>query len=114
MAGSMKLIAKKCFPNAIQVIDRLHVQKLAIEAVQELRIHHRWEAIELENEILKQAKYKKLKPEIEVFENGDTKKQLLARSLYMLYTGICSTPVYALQKQGKVGCFAENKSRDFI
>ena len=26
MAGSMKLIAKKCFPNATQVIDRFHVQ----------------------------------------------------------------------------------------
>lgn len=38
MAGSMKLIAKRCFPNATQVIDRFHVQKLAIEALQELRI----------------------------------------------------------------------------
>ena len=50
MAGSMKLIAKRCFPNAVQVVDRFHVQKLAIEAVQELRIKHRWEAIDKENE----------------------------------------------------------------
>jgi len=85
MAGSMKLIAKRCFPNAIKVIDRFHVQKLAIEAVQELRIKHRWEAIDLENEILKQAKDKKTKPKIKVFENGDTRKQLLARSRYLLY-----------------------------
>ena len=85
MAGSMKLIAKISFPNAVQVIDRFHVQKLAIEAVQELRIKHRWEAIDLENEILKQAKDKKTKPEIEVFENKDTRKQLLARSRYFLY-----------------------------
>ena len=28
MAGSMKLIAKQCFPNATQVVDRFHVQKL--------------------------------------------------------------------------------------
>jgi transposase len=34
MAGSMKLIAKRCFPHASQVIDRFHVQKLAIEALQ--------------------------------------------------------------------------------
>ncbi|MFC3157308.1 transposase [Chryseobacterium arachidis] len=27
MAGSMKLIAKRCFPYAMQVIDRFHVQK---------------------------------------------------------------------------------------
>lgn len=85
MAGSMKLIAKQCFPKAVQVVDRFHVQKLAIEAVQELRIKHRWEAIDLENEILKQAKYLKTKPEINVFENGDTRKQLLARSRYLLY-----------------------------
>ena len=85
MAGSMKLVAKRCFPNAMQVIDRFHVQKLATEAVQEIRIKHRWEAIDSENEILKQAKEKKVKPEIQVFSNGDTRKQLLARSRYFLY-----------------------------
>ena len=52
MAGSMKLIAKSCFPDAIKVIDSFHVQKLAIEALQELRINYRWEAIELENRLL--------------------------------------------------------------
>ena len=39
MAGSMQKIAKTCFPRAMQVIDRFHVQKLVYEAVQELRIH---------------------------------------------------------------------------
>ena len=85
MAGSMKLIAKQCFPNATQVVDRFHVQKLAIEAVQELRIQYRWEAIDLENEIIKQAKDKKEKSNIPIFENHDTRKQLLARSRYLLY-----------------------------
>ena len=33
----MALIAKKCFPNAVQVIDRFHVQQLATEALQEIR-----------------------------------------------------------------------------
>ena len=83
MAGSMKLIAKRCFPNATQVVDRFHVQKLATEALQEIRIRYRWEAIELENNLLAEAKIKKT--EIEVFENGDTRKQLLARSRYLLY-----------------------------
>lgn len=45
MAGSMSLIAQKSFPNTVLVTDRFHVQKLAIEAVQEIRIKHRWEAI---------------------------------------------------------------------
>lgn len=85
MAGSMKLIAKQCFPNAMQVVDRFHVQKLATEAVQELRIQYRWEVIDLENEIVKQSRDKKVKPEIQIFENGDTRKQPLARSRYLLY-----------------------------
>lgn len=85
MAGSMKLIAKKCFPNATQAIDRFHVQKLAIQAVQELRIQYRWEAIDKENELLKNAKENHVKTNIEIFENGDTRKQLLARSRHLLY-----------------------------
>lgn len=43
MAPTMKHIAKKCFPNAIQVTDCFHVQKLAIEMLQDFRIKHRWE-----------------------------------------------------------------------
>ncbi|KPH11658.1 transposase [Chryseobacterium sp. ERMR1:04] len=85
MAGSMKLIAKRCFPKAIQVIDRFHVQKLAIEALQDIRVSHRWEAIEQENNLLLEAKQKKENLQIEIFLNGDTRKQLLARSRYLLY-----------------------------
>jgi transposase len=85
MAGSMKLIAKRSFPNAVQVVDRFHVQKLATQALQDIRIRYRWEAIEKENILLTEAKEKKVKPEIEIFENGDTRKQLLARSRYLLY-----------------------------
>ena len=44
MANSMKTIARKCFPKAIQVTDRFHVQKLALEALQDIRIKHRWDA----------------------------------------------------------------------
>lgn len=85
MAGSMKLIAKRCFPNAIQVIDRFHVQKLATEALQEIRIGHRWEAMDRENDWITENKSKDNPLPIEVFENGDTRKQLLARSRYLLY-----------------------------
>lgn len=85
MAGSMKLIAKRCFPNATQVIDRFHVQKLAMEALQEIRIQHRWIAIEEENNLMAEAKQRKQNLQIETFENGDTRKQVLARSRYLLY-----------------------------
>ena len=59
MAGSMQKIAKTCFPRAMQVIDRFHVQKLVYEAVQELRITYRWQVIKEENKAMKAAKEKR-------------------------------------------------------
>jgi len=85
MANSMKTIAKKCFPKAIQVTDRFHVQKLALEALQDIRIKHRWDAIDLENEQIKQTRAKNKTFSPTAFSNGDTRKQLLARSRYLLY-----------------------------
>lgn len=85
MAGSMNLIAKKSFPSAVLVTDRFHVQRLALEAVQELRVKHRWEAIDLENESIEKARRQKKAYHPTILENGDTIKQLLARSRYALY-----------------------------
>jgi len=85
MAANMGLIAKKCFPNATRVTDRFHVQKLALEALQEIRIKYRWQAIDLENEAIEKAKKGNRKFESEVLSNGDTLKQLPARSRYFLY-----------------------------
>jgi transposase len=85
MAESMQNIVKYSFPNATPVTDRFHVQQLVSEATQEIRVLLRKEAIRQENEQIKLAKSegKRYKPEI--FENGDTKKQLLARSRYLLF-----------------------------
>jgi len=85
MAANMQLIAKRSFPNATLVTDRFHVQKLATEALQEIRIKHRWEAIDQENEAIGEAKIQKKRYEPAVLSNGDTIKQLLARSRYSLY-----------------------------
>ncbi len=85
MAGSMNQIAKKCFPNAVLVTDRFHVQKLALEAVQELRIKHRWEALDQENDDIDKAKRHKKAYRPEILANGDSIKQLLARARYTLY-----------------------------
>ncbi len=85
MAGNMGLIVKKSFPNAVQVIDRFHVQKLALDALQEIRIKHRWNAIDQENDAIEQARTRNLKYSPEILPNGDTLKQLLARSRYLLY-----------------------------
>lgn len=48
MAPNMQMTAKICFPAAKRVIDRFHVQQLAFEAVQEMRIKARWEALDRE------------------------------------------------------------------
>lgn len=85
MAGSMNLIVETCFPRSVRVIDRFHVQKLAYDALQEMRIAHRWDAINEETEDMENAKYSKTPYASFRFDNGDTKKQLLARSRYLLF-----------------------------
>ena len=85
MSPTMVKIAKKSFPKATIVTDRFHVQQLAYDAVQEMRIAYRWEAIELENKEIELAKRTKKKYIPDVLENGDTLKQLLARSRYILF-----------------------------
>lgn len=85
LAATMELIAKRSFPKATIVSDRFHVQKLASDAVQELRIKYRWEAIDLENaerELAKQTGHSYVP---QILENGDSLKQLLARSRYLLF-----------------------------
>jgi transposase len=85
MAGSMDKIVRCCFPCTTRVIDRFHVQKLANDAIQEMRIAHRWDAINEETNAIENAKLDGKKHVPEVLINGDTKKQLLARSRYLLF-----------------------------
>ena len=85
MAGSMNKIVRKCFTKASRVTDRFHVQKLAYDAIQEIRIAYRWDAINTENELMIEAKGLKKKYKAKLFNNGDTEKQLLARSRYLLF-----------------------------
>jgi len=85
MSPTMAKIARKCFPKATQVTDRFHVQQLAYDAVQEMRIAYRWEAIDLENKEIELSRTTKKKYIPDVLENGDTLKQLLARSRYLLF-----------------------------
>ena len=85
MAGSMNKIVRKCFPNAERVIDRFHVQKLAYDAIQEMRIAHRWEVINQETNEIQNAKDNGEKHISKKLDNGDTLRQLLARSRYLLF-----------------------------
>ncbi|MGB5445032.1 MAG: transposase [Psychromonas sp.] len=85
MANSMGQIVRQCFPKAIRVIDRFHVQKLAYDALQEIRIKHRWDAIDEETNDRDNCKWDNQIYSPLRFDNGDTKKQLLARSRYLLF-----------------------------
>ena len=85
MARNMALAVEHSFPNSSMVIDRFHVVRLVIDALQHLRIKQRWKAIEEENTAIKQAKENGEKYYPEVLANGDTVKELLARSRYLLY-----------------------------
>lgn len=104
-SSSMAAIAEEAFPWADRVLDRFHMQKMAIEAVNNLRLLHKREAIAAENMARKafrrKQKAKRTRmgksqwfanrplPQIKAFvperlSNGDTLPELLARSLYLL------------------------------
>lgn len=85
LAPTMERIARRAFPHAKLVSDRFHVQQLAGDAVQQLRIEYRWEAIEQENKEIELAKETKNSCIPRILENGDTVKQLLARSRHLLF-----------------------------
>lgn len=85
LAPTMERIAKRAFPKANLVSDRFHVQQLVGDAVQQLRIQYRWDAIDQENKEIALAKETDNVYTPHILENGDTMKQLLARSRYLLF-----------------------------
>jgi len=85
MSPAMEAIVRKSFPKATLVTDRFHVQQLVSEAVQEIRIVLRREALAEENEAIKACRKEKKIYHPVTFKNGDTKKQLLARSHLLLF-----------------------------
>ena len=84
LSPSMRLIAKRAFPNATIVSDRFHVQKLMNEAISDLRVDYRWQAIDQENGEIALAKELGRRFIPDTFENGDTRRQLLARSRHIV------------------------------
>lgn len=112
MAKNIEGGVKSAFPNAALVTDRFHVVKLALDALQHIRVKLRWAEMDIENNAL--ATIKAAKKELDIalkesseqpekqvklideyknkvaesqpieFENGDSPKQLLARSRYIL------------------------------
>lgn len=85
LANNMDWAVRECFPNAEKVSDRFHVQQLVSDALQEMRVKERWKAIEEENEAVAVCREQKARYRAGTYANGDTKKQLLARSRYLLF-----------------------------
>lgn len=85
LSDSMRKIVRTVFPKASRVIDRFHIQKLACDAVQELRIKHRWDAIQQANDEMEDARLNGYDYIPFRYHNGDTRKELLIRSRYLLF-----------------------------
>lgn len=105
LAESMQQAGSTCFFNAELINDRFHVQQLVTEAVQQERLKHRRAAIKEENKAIKQARENGTTYESERFSNGDTRKELLARSRYLLFKA--SSKWTASQKQRAAILFNE-------
>ena len=84
MAKNMESSIKNSFLKADIVTDRFHVVKLVIDALQHIRVKHRWAEIDQENKMLSLAKKEGLQYSQRLLSNGDSFKQLLARSRYIL------------------------------
>ena len=85
MGSAMDWIVRACFPNAKKVNDRFHAQQLVSDALQEMRIKERWKAIDEENDLMESCKKTGISYKSFTYANGDTKRQLLARSQHLLY-----------------------------
>lgn len=89
LAESYDWVARTVFMNAIKIADKFHVIKLGFEALQAIRICYRQAVLTEEREEKeawkKMGKNVKKFPKVKVFENGETRKELLARSRYLLF-----------------------------
>lgn len=86
MSNAMNTIIRAAFPHADIVTDRFHVQQLVSEAVQDIRNTLRKEALKEETAAIVSAKSEKRVYQPKLYTNGDTTKQLLSRSFYLLCT----------------------------
>ncbi len=81
MALNMQSAIRRSFPNATLVVDKFHVIKLVLDALQNQRIKYRWKIIDLENARIKFCRENHYRYVVKRYPNGDTEKQLLARSV---------------------------------
>lgn len=87
MDTGFEWVTNQCFLNAEKVVDRFHVQKLVSECVQALRINERQKILQTRREA---TKAKLSMPTERPYENGDTPRELFARSRYLLFKPVTS------------------------
>lgn len=82
MDTGFEWVTNQCFMNAEKIVDRFHVQKLVAECMQALRIAERQKFLAAR----RAARLMKAPmPTEHPYENGDTPRELLARSRYLLF-----------------------------
>lgn len=96
LSSAMMQTVRTAFPGASLINDRFHVQQLISEAVDQLRIRHRWEVLDDENKAIREhrekrkaAKTKEEREQIGLWEpermsNGETMPQIMARSRHII------------------------------
>lgn len=96
LSSAMMLTVRTVFPAASLVNDRFHVQQLLSEAVDQLRVRHRWEVLDAENRAIREhrARHKAAKTREERdligqweprrMDNGETLPQVMARSRHVI------------------------------
>lgn len=96
LSSAMMLTARTSFPMASLINDRFHVQQLITEAIDQLRIRHRWDVLDAENKSIKEHRQRRRnaqsreererigKWEPKRMSNGETMPQIMARSRHIL------------------------------
>ena len=96
LSAAMMLTVRRCFPAARLVNDRFHVQQLMSEAIDQIRIRHRWEVLDEENRLIKEHRARRKAArtreqklivgewEPQRMENGETMPQIMARSRHII------------------------------
>lgn len=88
LAQGFDWVARTMFPHAIRVADKFHVLVLGFDALQAVRTRFRQAILTKEREQKAKNKEKKRsnkKAPAFRFANGETEKELLARSRYLLF-----------------------------
>ncbi len=89
LANTYDWLGRTCFPNAVQVADKFHIIRQALDQLQAHRLGYRQERLLKRRQAWKQhkleAKGQPFRYNEPRLENGETHLELLARGRYVLY-----------------------------